>query len=214
MMEMARILFQSPRIDTYADVVAAIAKGHPAIEGVQLVFFDGPVKEEIVNSVQTKLAELSSIPEYAYAARLRIDSKKMDINSKELFENIFLVDVTCIAKDTAIEVAALAIEYSKTKVGLLRWIKRVDKENPRVGKNDYSYEDLLTKGAIGKLLKKYVGKCHVLWSFSFLFGVLVLIATAKIVWPGFVVPNDVINIFSLLIGAAGLYLAAISLKAY
>lgn len=213
-MEMARILFQSSNIDSYANVVAAIAKEHPTIEGVQLVFFDGPEKEDIVNSVQSKLAELSSLPEYARAARLRIDSKEMDISSNELFENSFLVDVTCIAKDTAIEVAALAIDHSKTKVGLLRWIRRVEQEMPRVGKDDYTYVDLLTKGAIGKLLKKYVGKRHVLWSFSFLFGALVLMAAAKIVWPGFMVPDDVINVLSLLIGAAGLYLAAVSLKVY
>ena len=214
-MKVSKVFCQSPRTQTYADVVAAIAEEHPNIESIQFLFFDGPMKEDLINNIQRKLAELSDIPAYARGARLRLTCVETSLDSVDTLQGCILVDVTGIAKDAAIQICALAIEYSRLKVGLLRWIGRLrEGENPHVGIDNYMYEDLLSKGAIGNLLKKYIGKKHVIRSFGAIFGVLAIVGIAKIIWPQFFIPDYIVNLFSLLIGAAGLYLAAVSLRSF
>ena len=73
--------------------------------------------------------------------------------------------------------------------------------------------DLLSGGAAGALRRNYVAKKHVLVALGGLFLCVLIIAIVKIMWPSLRIPDDVINLFSLLIGAAGLYLAAVSLRA-
>lgn len=125
-----------------------------------------------------------------------------------------LIDVTGIPKQDAIEVAASAIDKNTATVGHFRWLETLrDGQTFRVGTHRHEYVDLLSRGAAGALRRNYVAKRHVIVALGGLFLCVVLIAIAKILWPKLMIPNDVINILSLLIGAAGLYLAAVSLRA-
>ncbi|MGB3458889.1 MAG: hypothetical protein WBB08_06260 [Halobacteriota archaeon] len=209
----AKVVIQSPIVDTYVNVVAAIAVNFPDIKEICFVFFDNPPDEAMLNSIQRKLLELSYIPPYRKGARLYVSSEEMLIDSKELLKDCILIDVSAVSKDIAVSIAASGVERQSVKIGHLKWISKIEKDKKlRVGVDDYLYEDLLSKGAMSSLLKNYVAKKHVLRAFAIMFSTIFIIAIAKFILPNFIIPDDVINLFSLLIGAAGLYLAAISLK--
>ncbi len=209
----AKVVIQSPRIDTYVDVVAAIADNFPDVKEICFVFFDRPANEGIINAIQKKSSELSDITPYAKGARFYLYAEEILIESKDLLKNCILIDVSAVSKDIALSVAASGIERQSVKVGHLKWLSKIEKgKELRIGVDNYNYEDLLSKGAMSTLLKNYVAKKHVLRAFVIMFSSIFVIALAKFFIPNFIIPDDVINLFSLLIGAAGLYLAAVSLK--
>jgi hypothetical protein len=212
-MSIARVIFQSPRVDTYADVVAAIATTYNDIIEIKIIFVNQEVDEEWLDGLQKRLTELSSIPNYAQGARLRITGFSCSLESPQLYRDPGILDVTAIAKHTAVEVATGAIEYPHLKVCHLRWLTdfRKGKEN-RVGRDDFLYEDLLSKGATAKLLKNYVAKRHVLLVYTVLFAVMVVVFLFRFFVPSFRIPDDVINLFSLLLGGSGLWLSIVALQ--
>jgi len=209
----AKIVIQSLRIDTYVNAIAAIVDHYPEINQFIIVFFDKPSNEDFINKIQKRLSKLSDIPQYARAARMLLTSEEILIESKELLQECVLVDVSGVSKEVALSIAANGIEKQSVKVGHLKWHEKIEKGKEfRVGLNKHSYEDLLSKGAMATLIKKYIAKKHVLRAFVVMFSIIMCMAIAKFIWPQFIIPDDIINLFSLLIGAAGLYLAAISLK--
>lgn len=209
----AKVLIQSPIIDSYVNVVAAIADRFPDIKEISFLFFDRPANDDIVNKIQKKLAELSDIKPYAKGARFHLSTEDMSIESKNLLNDCILIDVSAVAKDIAVSVAASGIKRQSVKVGHLKWLSKIEKGKVlRVGVDNYAYEDLLSKGVMSTLLKEYVAKKHVLRAFVVMFSSILIIAITKVFVPNFIIPDDVINLFSLLVGAAGLYLAAVSLK--
>lgn len=212
-MNVARIVFQSPRLDTYADIVAAISSRYPEISEIRLVFIDRDTDEEKLNELQKRLIELADLPDYKTAARLRISGLSCSLQSPQLYSDPGVIDVTATAKHIAIEVATSCMEYPHLKVCQFRWSAEYEKDkHPRVGRDEYVYEDLMSIGATGRLLKNYVAKKHVLRVFVVLFSTMLVVFVLKFFVPGFRVPDDVINFFSLLIGAAGLWLSMIALR--
>lgn len=209
----AKVVIQSPILDTYVNVVAAIADNFPNIKEICFIFFDRPSNENILSSIQKKLSELSDIEPYGKGARLYLSSEEMLIDSRELLKDCILIDVSAVSKDIAVSIAASGVERQSVKIGHLKWISKIEEgKKLRVGIDNYLYEDLLSKGAMSSLLKNYVAKKHVIRAFAIMFSSIFIIAIAKFILPNFIIPDDVINLFSLLIGAAGLYLAAVSLK--
>jgi len=208
-----KVVIQSPRIDTYVNIVAAIADSFPDVKEICFVFFDRPTNDDIINDIQKKLSELSDIEPYAKGARFYLSGEETLIESKDLLKDCILIDVSAVSKDIALSVAASGIQKQSVKVGHLKWLSKIEKgKELRVGVDNYTYEDLLSKGAMSTLLKDYVAKKYVLRAFVIMFLSIFIIAVAKFCIPNFTIPDDVINLFSLLIGAAGLYLAAVSLK--
>lgn len=209
----AKVVIQSSRIDTYVNVVAAIADCFPDIKEVSFVFFDGAVNDDIINNIQKRLSELSDIKPYSKGARFHLSTEETLIESKDLLKDCMLIDVSAVSKDIALSVAASGIERQSVKVGHLKWLSKIEKgKELRVGVDKCTYEDLLSKGAMSTLLKDHVAKKHVLRAFVVMFLSIFIIAILKFIIPNFIIPDDVINLFSLLIGAAGLYLAAVSMK--
>ena len=213
-LKIAKVLYRSPRLDTYVDAIAAIAKDFPAIEEVRLVFPVGGHEVGVIDQVQRQLASLSNNEPYALAARLRLTDAEEAITSPDLCRTCALIDVTGIPKQDAIEVAAVAIEKNAARVGHFRWLDTLrDGETFRVGTHRHEYVDLLSGGAAGALRRNYVAKKHVLVALGGLFLCVLIVAILKLLRPSLKIPDDIINLFSLLIGAAGLYLAAVSLRA-
>lgn len=207
------MLYRSPRLDTYVDAIAAIAKAYPAIEEARLVFPIGTHRDGVVDQVQRRLASLSDNEPYALAARLRLTDSEEAVTSPALY-TCFVVDVTGIPKQDAIEVAASVIERNTARVGHFRWLDTLrEGDRPRVGTHKHEYVDLLSGGAAGALRRNYVAKKYVLAALGGLFLCILIMAVVKTLKPSLRIPDDIINLFSLLIGAAGLYLAAVSLRA-
>jgi len=209
----AKVVIQSPRIDTYVNVVAAIADTFSDIKEICFVFFDRPINDDTVNEIQEKLLSLSDIKPYAKGARFHISTEETLIESKELLKDCIIIDVSAVSKEVAVSVAASGVEMQSVKVGHLKWISKLEQTRElRVSIDKYEYEDLLSQFAISTLLNDYLAKKHVIRAFVLMFSILFIIAIAKCIIQDFIIPDDLINLFSLLIGAAGLYLAAISLN--
>ncbi len=68
------------------------------------------------------------------------------------------------------------------------------------------------EGALSDLYQDHFQKRHIIIVSKVVFSIFFVVAITKMIWPEFVVPENIINLFSLLIGAAGLYLAIISMK--
>jgi len=211
---LVKVLYRSPRIDTYVDTIAAVAREYPNIGEVRIVFPVGGRVAHVVGQVQARLVALAKNEPYEVASRLRLTDAEESITSLRLYRDCILVDVTGIPKQDALEVACAAIEKGSGRVGHFRWLETFSEGVEfRVGTHKYEYKNLLTSGATGALLRNYVARKHVVWSLGGLLGCVLVMAIVKIIWPDFIVPDDAINVFSLLIGAAGLYLAAASLRA-
>lgn len=213
-LKIAKVLYRSPRLDTYVDAIAAIAKELPDIDEVCLVFPVGGRVRGIIDRIQAQLSSLASTEAYVLAARLRLTDSEEAITSRELYRTCALIDVTGIPKQDAIEVAASAIEENTARVGHFRWLETLqDGKTFRVGTHRHEYSDLLSGGAAGALRRNYIAKKHVLVTLGGLFLSVLIMTILKIVWPAVRIPDDFVNFFSLLIGAAGLYFAAVSLRA-
>ncbi len=81
----------------------------------------------------------------------------------------------------------------------------------RVGKNAYSYADLLSESTFRSVRKDYVAKQYVSVVFGFIFCVTTALAIAQLVF-GWEIQYKYINILSLLVRVGGLQLAYVSLK--
>jgi hypothetical protein len=107
----------------------------------------------------------------------------------------------------------MSISYKHTKVCLINWSKQFKQgEKWIIDDDNHEYINLLSSGDLSLLRKDYFQKKYVITAFAGIFGLLTITVILKMIFPTFFIPNIIVNIFGLLIGIAGLYLASISLK--
>jgi hypothetical protein len=211
MMRRARIVVTSTKPDTYVDVLAAIAAKGEADE-VEFIFLETDFDKQLLSSVQKLLVELSDLPDYEAASRLKISGAPLKRDLTALLKSCNLVDVTGVPKELAIEIAATALPNPRIKVCNLRWLGKIDsQERFRIGQQVYSYADVINEPALRALRKDFIAKNHVIWVFGLMVGASAVLAVSQLVF-GLAIPDKVINILSLLVGLGGLLLAYVSLK--
>jgi len=210
----AKILVQSPNIDTYINIIAAICKKYPSVTEIVFSFLNKSVNDNFINDVRIKLANLASHNSlYSKGVKVSIEAVIEDENGSNLIDGFNLIDVTAVSKEIALNVAASSVEKKNVKICQLSWTKKFEKDEKWIIEdNNHLYDDLLSKGALSKLYKNYFQKRTVIFVFAVIFGALLLTSILKIILKDFIIPSDLVNILSLLIGAAGLYLAAVSLR--
>lgn len=238
-MKRARILALSTTEDTYANCIAALAKQY-VIDEVIISFLDSSVDDELLARIDKRLAalgditfhnkELSARPGankevsensvaevaatiYRRAARVKLSADRVGLDDPKFLVGCHYIDVTAVGKQDAFGTAARALQAGGVPALELKWIKQQDFRRyvPRIGRDEYSYTDLLS-GPGGNLLRRdYIAKKHVLIVFATIFGLLAVTAVLQIVFD-VPIPDKWINMFSLLIGVGGLQLAYVSLK--
>lgn len=209
----AKLLVQSTTLDTYINVMAALCDAYPAINKIMLSFIDKEPDEIFVKKIQERLLSLSDSESYFRASRVQLKTEIADKDHGSLVRGWDVIDVSAVSKEIAINVSAASIANEKVHVCQLTWSKRFAKDEPWIlQEGNHCYTDLMSEGALSNLYKDHFQKKHVILAFGVLFSIVFIIAFTKFLWPSFIIPEDVVNVFSLLIGAAGLYLAIISLK--
>ena len=211
----ALVLIQSSKLDTYINVFAAICKKYPNISHIRILYITDDNQSIKKKDIRERLVELSKeYPIYESAADVQLTDDKTSINNlKTYIQEWDIVDVTGISKELSLTVAAISISYKHTKVCLINWIKQFKQDEKWIITNDnHEYIDLLSSGDLSLLRKDYLQKKHVITAFAGVFVLLTITDILKMLFPSFFIPEVIINIFGLLIGVAGLYLAAISLK--
>lgn len=210
----AKILVQSNRLDTYVNVMAAMCEMY-SIEHVMLSFVEREPDDSFVKSLQEKLVSLSEASCYTKAARVRLETETSEIDFSSLVNGWDVVDVTGINKELAINISAASIGSSRIHVCQLTWNQTFETgEVWLLKEGNHKYSDLMGSGALSNLYREHFKKRHVIIAFGLLFSVVLAVSIIKIVVPTFVVPEDLVNLFSLMIGASGLYLAIMSLRGH
>lgn len=208
----AKIMVQSTTVDSYVNVMSAICEKYSAGH-IMLSFVDSDPDESFVLKIQERLASLLGNSRYTKAARVKLEFERASENYASVVKGWDVVDVTAVSKELAINFSAAAIGSRRVHICQLSWLKRFEKGEEWILDDDnHHYSDLMSSGALSSLYKEHFHKRHVIIAFGILFSVVLIVSVAKIFIPSFVVPEDLVNLFSLMIGAAGLYLAIISLK--
>lgn len=206
----AKLLVQSTTIETYTNVMAALCDKYP-INQVVFSFIDREPDEEFINNVQKKLIELYSNSNYFKASRVQIQTEIADKDHICLVKGYDIIDVSGVSKKIAINASAASISNRKVHICQLSWKRRFKEgEQWMLEEGNHDYTDLMSAGALSDLYQEYFKKKHIIFAFSFLFLIVFIVVVVKLICPTFIIPEDVVNLFSLLIGAAGLYLAIIS----
>lgn len=211
----ALVLIQSPRLDTYTNVFAAICRKYPNVEHIRILYISEDNTSITKKDIREKLVELSKVhPHYELAADVHLTTDKSSLEDlKKYIQEWEIIDVTGISKEAALTIAAMSISYKHTKVCLINWSRQF-KQNEEwiIEDENHKYINLLSSGDLFLLRKDYFQKKYVIRAFAGIFGLLTVTVLLKMIFPTFFIPNIVVNIFGLLIGIAGLYLASVSLK--
>lgn len=211
-----KIIHHSNNVDTYVNIIAAMYEAYGEIKEITLSFIDSPVNEKFIDSLQERLTTYDENPIYKKSARVHLSGESISIGLVTSEESLDVIDVSALPKEMAIEVVASTIDRKNIKVCTLQWPENV-KFDPGekwvLRDGNHSYSNLVSKGALAKLYRNYFQKKQVIWIFAAIFSVLICMAIIKYIVPDFAIPSDIVNILSLLVGAAGLYLAAVSLSA-
>ena len=211
----ALVLVQSTTVGTYINVFAAICLKYKTIKQIRILYITDDSSSVTIKDIREGLFELSkdyTIYEYASDVSRDSDTCKVDL-LRTYIKDWDIVDVTGVSKEVALSVAAASVSKRNVKVCTVNWLQHFKKgERWILTDNNQEYVNLLGLDDLKLLRKDHFQKKHVIIAFGVIFSLLTLIVVLKILFPLFFIPNVVVNMFGLLIGVAGLYLAAISLK--
>ncbi len=211
----ALVLVQSPRVDTYINVFAAICHKYKKVKQIRLLYITEDKNSVTKKEIRERLVELSK--EYALyegAADVFKDTDDCSFEKLGVYTKQWdIVDVSGLSKETSISIAAMSVSNRNVRVCSVHWLKQFKKGDAWVlSDSNHEYINLLSTGALALLRNDHFQKRHVIIAFGGIFGSLTLLVLFKIMFPTFFIPNIVVNVFGLLIGVAGLYLAAVSLS--
>lgn len=211
----ALVLVQSTNPDTYINVFAAICLKYKSVKQIRLLYISDDSSPIDIKLIRENLVELSKeYPIYEGASDVYRDS---DTCAKDQLRTYIkdwdIVDVTGVSKEISLTVAAISISNRNVKVCIVNWRRHFKRDERWIlTDSNHEYIDLLSSGDLRLLRKDHFQKKHVIFAFAIIFALLTLIVVLKMLFPNFFIPNVVVNMFGLLIGVAGLYLAAVSLK--
>lgn len=211
----ALVLVQSSRLDTYINVFAAICHKYPEVNHIRILYISNDKTTINKKDIRERLVELSKEYKiYETPADVHKDTGECSVDDlKQYIDNWDIVDVTGISKELSVTIAAISISSRHVKVCLINWLKQFKKgEEWILSSDNHEYINLLSSGDLVLLRKDHFQKKHVIIAFGGIFSLLTITAILKILFPSFFIPNVIVNMFGLLIGVAGLYLAAVSLK--
>ena len=208
-----RLLYQSTRLDTYVNLIVAMCHKYEDIKEISISFMNKPINEAFIDTLQKELTSYHNTKLYKQAARIHLSAESIDSRDINFYKGWDIIDVSAISKEIAIDVIALNLENPKVEVCTLQYtrnFKAGEKWILTIG--NHNYRNLLSEGSLSMLYRNYFQKKVIIRMFGFMFGILMILSIIKFIIPTFIIPEDVISFFSLIIGAGGLYLAGISLE--
>lgn len=211
----ALVLVQSPRLETYVNVFAAICRRYKSVTQIRLLYVTDDSESVTKKAVRERLVELSKdYPFYEKAADVGKDDDRCSVeNLKSYIEGWDIVDVSGTSKEISLTAAAISVSNKSVRVCLVNWLRNFKRNDDWILTQDnHEYVNLLNSGDLALLRKDHFQKKHVIIAFAGIFALLTAVVVLKMLFPTFFIPNVIVNIFGLLIGVAGLYLAAVSLK--
>lgn len=228
-MNVARVIYFSDRIDTYADCIIAILHAFPDTHRIELVFTDGSLaptlttdsdsspqpsageeQEQIASAIRTKISTASeSNPPYAKAKNVPITPVTMHgVNLYRALRTSSVVDVSATPKEMAINLVTAAIAQGKTPVCSLRWLGKIDRrKTKRIGSDEYQYENLTELREAKRLRRYYRANVFVVYFIAVSVLLLAVVSFLSYWYPQFKMASQVLNSLGVIVGFASLWLA-------
>lgn len=211
----ALVIVQSTRLETYVNAFAAMCNKYEQITHIRLLYVTDDSDSVTKKAARESLVELSKEHSlYDKAADVRKDDDTCEVdNLKSYIEGWDVVDVSGASKEISLTVAAVSVSNRSVRVCLLNWLSNFKRNEKWILTDDnHEYVDVLSTGALKLLRRDYLQKKYVVITFLGILALLTVISVLKMLYPTLFIPNVVVNIFGLLVGVAGLYLASVSLK--
>jgi hypothetical protein len=218
-MSIARLIYYSPRIESYADIIAAIVQQyHP--DRIEIAFPDarmassvpyrGREQSEFIENLHRTLSIMGK-DHSCYGAAETIEIIPMSCNEDNkpsILQGADVVDVTTIPKKLSVELVAAALKCGRPRVCALTWLSKIKSgERLIIGKDRYDYIDLTRLEETAQLRRSYAARATLILSIgSVFFGVCVIAALSQWV-PQLSPVNMALVPLSVAAGIAGLLVA-------
>lgn len=228
-MNVARVVYFSDRLDTYADSVIAILHDFPEVKRIELVFTDGSLapkvdqeknsapqptigeeQERIASAIRSKISSAAdSHPAYMKAKNVPI--VPFPIAGRELYpvlRTASVVDVSGTPKEMAINLVTAAIAQGKTPVCSLRWLGKIDRRKTnRIGTDPYHYERLTELREAKRLGRYFRANVFIVYFIAVSVLLLAIVSFLSYWVPQFKIASQVMSSLGVIIGFASLWLA-------
>lgn len=219
-MRIARLVYYSPKIEPYADSIAAVVQQYRP-DRIEIAFPDthtgasipyrGREQSVFIKDLHTKLREIGDdLQCYRVAETIEIvpiPCSQNDVSS--ILRGTTVVDVTTVPKKLAIEIVAAALKSGRTRVCALTWLSIIKREEDRlrVGKDAYDYIDLTRLEETADLKRSYAVRATLLVSMGVVILIISLLAFLSRWLPQLSIAKEILISVSVAAGFAGLYIA-------
>lgn len=155
----ALVLVQSPRLETYVNIFAAICNNYKDIKRIRLLYLTEDTGAVSRKDVRERLVELAKEHQiYEKAADVYKDDDNCSVmNLRKYLIGWDVVDVTGVSKEIALSVAAISISQKTAMVCLINWLKNFKRNEPWILTEDnHEYVNLLSSGDLALLRKDHL----------------------------------------------------------
>lgn len=201
------ILVNEPDIvNKYTNIVVAMHRAYKDLQRVEFGFVNGDVDDDFIKKIKEDFHSREYPEFYEESSDLGVGKFSINLDAFKAGSEWDIIDITTLIKEAAVHFVVSTIDNDRIKVCSLS-----TKDKPKNGyiileENRYSYDDLLQHSTTSKVYKKYWRRNKVLKTFfSTITFPIALIGLNY--FYGLQIPEEAINLLSLSIGAAGLYLA-------
>lgn len=220
---LARILVEAPRLESYADTLAAIVLTDSNIGSIEFLILPAANAdaETLLNAVEVQLNNLKEHDAYKRASRLGRSARRIDGIDEAIFHRTQLVDASSVFKETLVDISSVAVSFSRKRVRrsrlyILTWKQQFERGRFfRVGQDEYSYEDIFERSLFRK---SFAGsRASTLLSFTLMVVIAILCAAIlpQLVGFSFIsdrLMNNIVAFIGIVTGIGGFYLSYVSLQ--
>jgi hypothetical protein len=216
-----RVVFYSPRVDAYADAIAAMVQQYRP-EKIEIAFLhgnDNPTsphrgaeQSEFIQELHAKLANIGTLaqPYQEAATTVLVPCSFSQERTSELLVGVDVLDVTTVPKKLSIEIVAASLQTGAPRVCALHWLARFDgKRQLRIGLDPYNYVDLTRLEQTVALRRSYVARARLLLGMGASIFVVAALSISARWFPALEMANEALRAVSVAAGCAGLWLATL-----
>ncbi|WP_186400986.1 hypothetical protein [Stappia sp. P2PMeth1] len=206
----AAVCVQSDRVETYADVMAAIVTQYPAVREFEFVFLSGQDEEKLLKQIEENVRNSLEYEAYVLAERPARSTKKVNLLNKSSFKGCKMIDVTGISKELMSEIIPIAMASGQS-ICSLSWSDRINKERKYVGRDEYNYFDAMKSSVVQNIYKTQKAVWIMFYILSIIVFLIAFLYGSQLLGVD-LISDKLINFLGILVGLAGLFLSYIALN--
>lgn len=206
----AAVCVQSDRVETYADVMAAIVTQYPKVREFEFVFLSEQDEEKLLKQIEAEVGKSSEYEAYVLAGRPARSKRKLSRLNKNSFKGCQLIDVTGVSKELMSEILPIAMTSGQS-ICSLSWSDRINRDRKFVGRDEFSYFDAMQSVVVQNIYKTQ----KAVWIMFYILTIVVVSFSALYGAQFFgidIISDKLVNLLGILVGLGGLFLSYIALS--